>query len=109
MNTSRTGEVDWEEVVSHLILGYFGNDSENQRESLQPPIMGLPVIIRSQHRHPISRITFSPDVDKVLIFKVKHVVTNLKPEHRYHVIGAGASEPWRWGVVIADLALGRRW
>ncbi|KAJ8731039.1 hypothetical protein PYW08_002452 [Mythimna loreyi] len=64
VNTSRTGEVDWEEVVSHLILGYFGEDAENQRESLQPPIMGLPVVIRSQHRHPISRITFSPDVDK---------------------------------------------
>ncbi|CAH0702623.1 unnamed protein product [Spodoptera exigua] len=64
MNTSRTGNVDWDELVSHLILGYFGNDAENQRESLQPPIMGLPVIMRSEHRHPISRICFCPDVDK---------------------------------------------
>uniref|UniRef100_A0A2A4JIW6 WD repeat-containing protein on Y chromosome n=1 Tax=Heliothis virescens TaxID=7102 RepID=A0A2A4JIW6_HELVI len=64
MNTSRTGEVDWDELVSHLILGYFGNDAENQRESLQPPIMGLPSILRSEHRHPISRICFCPDVDK---------------------------------------------
>nr|XP_049696249.1 WD repeat-containing protein on Y chromosome [Helicoverpa armigera] len=64
MNTSRSGEVDWEELVSHLILGYFGNDAENQRESLQPPIMGLPTILRSQHRHPISRICFCPDVEK---------------------------------------------
>ncbi|XP_047019630.1 WD repeat-containing protein on Y chromosome-like [Helicoverpa zea] len=64
MNTSRSGEVDWEELVSHLILGYFGNDAENQRESLQPPIMGLPAILRSQHRHPISRICFCPDVEK---------------------------------------------
>ncbi|PZC77349.1 hypothetical protein B5X24_HaOG203508 [Helicoverpa armigera] len=64
MNTSRTGEVDWDELVSHLILGYFGNDAENQRESLQPPIMGLPTILRSQHRHPISRICFCPDVEK---------------------------------------------
>ncbi|PZC77346.1 hypothetical protein B5X24_HaOG203505 [Helicoverpa armigera] len=65
MNTSRSGEVDWEELVSHLILGYFGNDAENQRESLQPPIMGLPTILRSQHRHPISRICFCPDVEKI--------------------------------------------
>ncbi|KAH9642092.1 hypothetical protein HF086_007212 [Spodoptera exigua] len=65
MNTSRTGNVDWDELVSHLILGYFGNDAENQRESLQPPIMGLPVIMRSEHRHPISRICFCPDVDKI--------------------------------------------
>ncbi|XP_035433899.2 WD repeat-containing protein on Y chromosome [Spodoptera frugiperda] len=64
INTSRTGEIDWDELVSHLILGYLGNDSENQRESLQPPIMGLPVIMRSEHRHPISRICFCPDVDK---------------------------------------------
>ncbi|XP_022814895.1 WD repeat-containing protein on Y chromosome-like [Spodoptera litura] len=64
MNTSRTGNVNWDELVSHLILGYFGNDAENQRESLQLPIMGLPVIMRSQHRHPISRICFCPDVDK---------------------------------------------
>ncbi|XP_022814894.1 WD repeat-containing protein on Y chromosome-like [Spodoptera litura] len=64
INTSRTGEIDWDELVSHLILGYFGNDAENQRESLQPPIMGLPVIMNSQHRHPISRICFCPDVDK---------------------------------------------
>ncbi|PZC77345.1 hypothetical protein B5X24_HaOG203504 [Helicoverpa armigera] len=64
INTSRTGELDWDELVSHLILGYFGNDAENQREALQPPIMGLPVILRSQHRHPISRICFCPDVAK---------------------------------------------
>uniref|UniRef100_A0A2A4JIS4 WD repeat-containing protein on Y chromosome n=1 Tax=Heliothis virescens TaxID=7102 RepID=A0A2A4JIS4_HELVI len=64
INTSRTGEMDWDELVSHLILGYFGNDAENQREALQPPIMGLPVILRSQHRHPISRICFCPDVAK---------------------------------------------
>ncbi|XP_022814893.1 WD repeat-containing protein on Y chromosome-like [Spodoptera litura] len=64
INTSRTGEIDWDELVSHLILGYFGNDAENQRESLQLPIMGLPVIMRSQHRHPISRICFCPEVDK---------------------------------------------
>ncbi|XP_026732970.1 WD repeat-containing protein on Y chromosome-like [Trichoplusia ni] len=64
INTSRTGEIDWDELVSHLILGYFGNDAENQRESLQLPIMGLPVTMRSQHRHPISRICFCPDVAK---------------------------------------------
>ncbi|KAJ8731038.1 hypothetical protein PYW08_002451 [Mythimna loreyi] len=64
MNTSRTGKVDWEEVVSHLILGYFGNDAENQRQLLQPPILGLPVIMRSEHKHSISRICFCPDFEK---------------------------------------------
>ncbi|KAJ8721737.1 hypothetical protein PYW07_002512 [Mythimna separata] len=64
MNTSRSGKVDWEEVVSHLILGYFGNDEENKRELLQPPILGLPVVMRSEHTHNISRICFSPTVEK---------------------------------------------
>ncbi|XP_059049604.1 WD repeat-containing protein on Y chromosome-like [Achroia grisella] len=64
INTNRNGEIDWDELVSHLLLGYFANDPENQRESLQPPIMGLPTVMRSQHRHPISRICFCPDVSK---------------------------------------------
>ncbi|RVE45325.1 hypothetical protein evm_010030 [Chilo suppressalis] len=64
INTNRNGEIDWDELVSHLLLGYFGNDPENQRASLQPPIMGLPTVMRSQHRHPISRICFCPDVAK---------------------------------------------
>ncbi|KAM3959580.1 WD repeat-containing protein on Y chromosome [Aphomia sociella] len=64
INTNRNGEIDWDELVSHLLLGYFANDPENQRESLQSPIMGLPTVMRSQHRHPISRICFCPDVSK---------------------------------------------
>ncbi|KAG6461155.1 hypothetical protein O3G_MSEX012443 [Manduca sexta] len=64
INTNRNGEIEWDELVSHLLLGYFGNDAENQRESLQPPIMGLPTVMRSQHRHPVSRICFCPDVAK---------------------------------------------
>nr|XP_032514989.1 WD repeat-containing protein on Y chromosome-like [Danaus plexippus plexippus] len=64
INTARNGEIDWDELVSHLLLGYFGNDPENQRASLQLPIMGLPTVMRSQHRHPISRICFCPDVGK---------------------------------------------
>ncbi|KAJ0175384.1 hypothetical protein K1T71_008543 [Dendrolimus kikuchii] len=64
INANRDGEIEWDELVSHLILGYFGNDAENQRESLQPLIMGLPTVMRSQHRHPISRICFCPDVSK---------------------------------------------
>ncbi|CAH2075872.1 unnamed protein product, partial [Iphiclides podalirius] len=64
INTSRDGEIDWDQLVSHLLLGYFGSDQEDQDESLQLPIMGLPKIMRSQHRHPISRICFCPDVAK---------------------------------------------
>ncbi|KAI5633166.1 hypothetical protein NE865_14118 [Phthorimaea operculella] len=64
INTSRTGEIDWDEFVSHLLLGYFTNDPEHQRETLEPPIIGLPRVMRSKHRHPISRITFCPVVDK---------------------------------------------
>ncbi|XP_028169405.1 WD repeat-containing protein on Y chromosome [Ostrinia furnacalis] len=64
INTNRNGEIDWDELVSHLLLGYFANDPENQRASLQAPIMGLPTVMRSQHRHPISRICFCPDVSK---------------------------------------------
>lgn len=65
INTNRNGVVGWDELVSHLILGYFSNDPENQRGTLQPFIMGLPTVLRSQHRHPISRIVFSPEVRKV--------------------------------------------
>nr|XP_021191177.2 WD repeat-containing protein on Y chromosome [Helicoverpa armigera] len=64
VNSSRTGTIDWDEFISHLILGYFTNDSSTQRKALEPPIMGLPVLMRSQHRHPISRICFCPDVAK---------------------------------------------
>ncbi|XP_049868004.1 WD repeat-containing protein on Y chromosome-like [Pectinophora gossypiella] len=64
INTNRDGEIEWDELVSHLLLGYFANDPENQRETLEPPIIGLPRVIRSMHRHPISRICFCPDVDK---------------------------------------------
>ncbi|KAJ2949922.1 hypothetical protein O0L34_g11240 [Tuta absoluta] len=64
INASRTGEIDWDEFVTHLLLGYFTNDPEHQRETLEPPIIGLPRVMRSRHRHPISRITFCPVVDK---------------------------------------------
>ncbi|XP_045768906.1 WD repeat-containing protein on Y chromosome-like [Maniola jurtina] len=64
INTSRNGEIDWDELVSHLLLGYFANDPENQRATLQLPIMGLPSVMPSQHRQPVSRICFCPDVFK---------------------------------------------
>ncbi|XP_063362976.1 WD repeat-containing protein on Y chromosome-like [Cydia amplana] len=64
INTNRNGEMEWDELVSHLLLGYFTNDPENQRASLQLAIMGRPTIMRSQHRHPISKICFCPDVAK---------------------------------------------
>ncbi|XP_034826941.1 WD repeat-containing protein on Y chromosome-like [Maniola hyperantus] len=68
INTSRNGEIDWDELVSHLLLGYFANDPENQRASLQLPIMGLPSVMRSQHRQSVSRICFCPDVFKERAF-----------------------------------------
>ncbi|XP_004926930.1 WD repeat-containing protein on Y chromosome isoform X2 [Bombyx mori] len=64
INTNRTGDIEWDDLVSHLLLGYFASGAEEQRESLQPPIMGLPTVMRSQHRHPVSRICFCPDVAK---------------------------------------------
>lgn len=67
INTNRDGAITWDELVSHLLLGYIANDPENQRESLEPPILGLPKVIRSMHRHPISRVCFCPDVAKVIV------------------------------------------
>lgn len=67
INTNRDGTITWDELVSHLLLGFIANDPENQRESLEPPILGLPKVIRSMHRHPISRICFNPDVAKVIL------------------------------------------
>lgn len=81
INTNRNGEIEWDELVSHLLLGYFGNDPENQRASLQAPIMGRPTIMRSQHRHPISKICFCPDVAKVLIPIVVGTVIRIMDIH----------------------------
>ncbi|KAJ8721739.1 hypothetical protein PYW07_002514 [Mythimna separata] len=62
INSSRTGEITWDELVSHLILCYFSNDPENQRGSLHLPILGRPNILNSKHKHRISRICFCPEV-----------------------------------------------
>ncbi|XP_041987733.1 WD repeat-containing protein on Y chromosome isoform X2 [Aricia agestis] len=62
INSNRCGVIDWSEFVSHLMLGFFANDPENQRASLQLPITESPTVIRSHHRHSITRICFCPDV-----------------------------------------------
>ncbi|GBP62122.1 WD repeat-containing protein on Y chromosome [Eumeta japonica] len=63
-DTGRTGQIGWDDLVSHLMLGYFSSDPEGQNENLQLPIVGLPTVLRSRHRHPISKICFCPEVNK---------------------------------------------
>ncbi|CAG9113673.1 unnamed protein product [Plutella xylostella] len=64
INSARNGEIDWDELVSHLLLGYFTSDAD-ERSALPTPVAGLPRVLRSRHRHPVSRVLFCPDVGKV--------------------------------------------
>ncbi|KAK4876176.1 hypothetical protein RN001_012598 [Aquatica leii] len=58
----RDGWVTWDEFVSHLILGFQEKEVSREFQSLDLPISKLPRIIRSNHRHPINRITFVPTI-----------------------------------------------
>lgn len=60
----------WDEFVSYLLLGFQNNDPSNQKETMQQPITGHPVVINSQHRLPVIRIQYCPTVMPVLIILI---------------------------------------
>ncbi|KAB0795580.1 hypothetical protein PPYR_12419 [Photinus pyralis] len=62
INTTRNGLVTWDEFISHLILGFQEKEISAEFQSLDSPISKEPRVIRSNHRHPINRITFFPTI-----------------------------------------------
>ncbi|KAG5894233.1 hypothetical protein JTB14_002282 [Gonioctena quinquepunctata] len=62
MNAQCNGYVTWNEFISFLILGYEQQDVSFEFKTLDAPIPLPPTMIKSNHRHPINRITFYPTV-----------------------------------------------
>lgn len=60
INMNRDDEVDWDEFVSHLIYEFQCDDPNNQKESLNLPIVDKPVVRESRHRFSIVRIRLNP-------------------------------------------------
>lgn len=54
--------MDWDEFVSYLILGFKDDEVPTEFKDLDPPISKPPRMLKSNHRHPINRILFSPTV-----------------------------------------------
>lgn len=62
LNTNRDNQCDWDEFVSLMILGFQEDDPYNQKETLNMPVTGTPLVRKSMHHHSIVRITFCPTV-----------------------------------------------
>ncbi|XP_063708765.1 WD repeat-containing protein on Y chromosome [Culicoides brevitarsis] len=62
INTDRDNLVDWNEVVSYMLIGFEDDFGDKANESLDPPIKEKPVVRRTQQRHHIVRIDFLPTV-----------------------------------------------
>lgn len=69
---SRDDHCDWDEFVSHLIYEFQCDDPNNQKESLNLPIVDKPVVRESNHRFLVVRIrlnpVFLPVIGFILIF-----------------------------------------
>lgn len=93
MNTNRDDRVDWDEFISHLLLGFQADDPYNQKATLNLPIEKAPVVRRSLHNFPIIRIRFCPTVLPVnhfrLIFRNKSflVLFSLKDRSINNITG----------------------
>ncbi|KAJ9600992.1 hypothetical protein L9F63_000830, partial [Diploptera punctata] len=62
MDTKRDNLIDWDEFVSHILLEFQVKDAAAMQQSLTLPLEGYPKILRTNHRHPIVKITFCPAV-----------------------------------------------
>lgn len=54
--------VTWDEFISYLILGYEQQDVSVEYKTLDDAIPVAPTMMKSNHRHAVSRITFYPTV-----------------------------------------------
>ncbi|PSN52063.1 WD repeat-containing protein on Y chromosome [Blattella germanica] len=62
MDTNRNGFLEWDEIVSHILLEFQEKEAATLQQSLTLPLEGFPKITRTNHRHPLVRITFCPAV-----------------------------------------------
>ncbi|KAH1000024.1 hypothetical protein HUJ04_001903 [Dendroctonus ponderosae] len=62
MNASCNGLVTWDEFISYLILGFEQQEVSTEYKTLAAPIPIGPTMVKSNHRHPINRVTFYPTV-----------------------------------------------
>lgn len=62
VNTDRDDMVDWDELVSYMLLGFEDDFGDKAKESLDPPIKEKPVTRRTRQRYQIVRIDFFPVV-----------------------------------------------
>ncbi|CAH1154332.1 unnamed protein product [Phaedon cochleariae] len=62
MDAQCNGVVTWDEFISYLILGYEQQEVSLEFKTLDDAIPQPPTMIKSNHRHPINRITFYPTV-----------------------------------------------
>ena len=67
MDTNQDNMIDWDELVSHILLEFQEEDAATLQQSLTLPLEGYPKICRTFHRHPLARITFCPAVTLVSI------------------------------------------
>lgn len=62
INTDRDDMVDWDELVSYMLLGFEDDFGDKAKESLDPPIKEKPITRRTRQRYQIVRIDFCPTV-----------------------------------------------
>nr|CAD7462430.1 unnamed protein product [Timema tahoe] len=60
INQTQGEFINWNDLVSHLLLEFQEKDTSVQTPELIQPISGFPRVFKSQHRHPIARISFQP-------------------------------------------------
>nr|CAD7572926.1 unnamed protein product [Timema californicum] len=60
INQTQGEFINWNDLVSHLLLEFQEKDTSVQAPELIQPISGFPRVFKSQHRHPIARISFQP-------------------------------------------------
>lgn len=72
--------VTWNEFISYLLLCFRQIDIVAEYSSLELPIAEKPRVVKSNHRHPICRITFYPTVkpDGSTSWKDGSIVTGSK-------------------------------
>ncbi|XP_076646840.1 WD repeat-containing protein WDY [Halictus rubicundus] len=62
MNRKRDGNVTWDEFISYLLLEFQKKDTALHRQILKLPITDAPQLIKSNHRTPIHKIVFCPEI-----------------------------------------------
>ncbi|XP_046383836.1 WD repeat-containing protein on Y chromosome [Ischnura elegans] len=62
MDARRTGAVDWDQFLSRLIIELQGNEQVVTKATWKLPLCSPVIFLRSNHRHPITKILFFPAI-----------------------------------------------